>query len=92
MTTQTVGYNKPNPRFKNYRNLFTNLLNINEVTTYYPICSVILTYNSKHALTVTKKGEREYYVKTYSLDTNEQVFEEKIGGGPNDYIKLKEVE
>lgn len=62
------------------------------VTTMYPICSVIITYNSKYAVTVTKKDEKEYFVKMYSLTTYEMEFEEKIGGNENDYIKLKEVE
>jgi len=53
---------------------------------------VIVTYDSKHAITVTKRNDREYYVKSYSLESNELVFEEKIGGAATDYIKLKEVE
>ena len=84
--------NKPNPRFKNYKELFNNLLKSTNVTTMYPICSVIITYDSTKAVTVTKKNEREYYVKMYDLESYEMTFEEKIGGDANDYIKLKEVE
>lgn len=84
--------NRPNPRFKNYRNLFDNLLKISDVTTMYPICSVMITYDSSKAITVTKKDDREYYIKMYSLESYDMVFEEKIGGEPSDYIKLKEVE
>jgi len=58
----------------------------------YPIISCIISYNSKSAITVTKKSEREYYVKQYSLETYQLTFEEKVGGNPNQYIKLKEVE
>ena len=58
----------------------------------YPIVSVIITYDSNYAVTVTKANDREYYVKMYSLTTNELTFEERIGGGETDYIKLKEVE
>lgn len=72
--------------------MFNNLLKQTDVVTMYPICSVIISYDSKHAITVTKKSEKEYYVKMYSLSTFELVFEEKIGGNENDYIKLKEVE
>ena len=55
-------------------------------------------------MTVTKANDREYYVKMYSFESDskegkksenaspEPCFEEKIGGGANDYIKLKEVE
>jgi len=41
---------------------------------------------------VTKRSEREYYIKQYSLETYKLTFEEKIGGGKEQYIKLKEVE
>jgi len=62
------------------------------VTTLYPIHSVIISYDSTRAITVTKRNEREYYVKMYDLNTYELTFEEKLGGGPEDYIKIKEVE
>ena len=62
------------------------------VMTMYPIVSVMLTYNSKLAVTVTKKNDSEYWIKHYSLETYAQSFEEKVGGDVNDYIKLKEVE
>ena len=58
----------------------------------YPIVSCIITFNSKLAITVTKRNDREYYVKHYSLDRYKQTFEEKVGGKPDSYIKLKEVE
>lgn len=58
----------------------------------YKITSVIISYDSQLAITNTKKNDREYYIKMYSLSTNEQIFEEKVGGGPKDYIKVKEVE
>ena len=60
--------------------------------TMWSIVSVIITYNSKHAITVTKKSDEEYYVKQYSLSNYQMIFEEKLGGGEDDYIKLKEVE
>ena len=62
------------------------------VTTLYPIVSCMITYNSVSAVTVTKKDDREYWVKMYSLKTYELTFEEKVGGSKEDYIKLKEVE
>jgi len=68
------------------------LLKSTNVATMYPICSVIITYDSTKAVTVTKKNEREYYVKMYDLESYDMTFEEKIGGGQDSYIKLKEVE
>lgn len=53
---------------------------------------MIVTYDSTKALTVTKKNDCEYWVKQYDLETYELSFEEKIGGSPDDYIKLKECE
>lgn len=55
----------------------------------YPIVSVIISYDSTRAITVTKANEREYYVKMYDLETYELTFEECIKGT---YIKLKDVE
>ena len=77
---------------KNFRDLFENLLDRTEVRTAHSILSIIISYNSKHAVAVTKKDESEYYIQMYSLMTNALVFEERVGGDPNDYIKLKEVE
>ena len=84
--------NKPNPRFKNQKELFNNLLKSTDVTTMYPICSVMISYDSTRAITVTKRNEKEYYIKMYDLESYEMTFEEKIGGNPDNYIKLKEVE
>ena len=58
----------------------------------YPIVSVTVTYDSTKAITVSKKNEREYYVKQYDLETYDMTFEEKIGGSEDSFIKLKEIE
>jgi len=58
----------------------------------YPIVSMIITYDSSKAVTVTKRNDREYYIKQYDLESYDLTFEEKIGGGEDQYIKLKEVE
>lgn len=52
----------------------------------------MLSYDQTSGITVTKKDDREYSVKIYSLITCQLTFEEKIGGKPKNYIKLKEVE
>lgn len=52
----------------------------------------MISYNSKLAITVTKKDDTEYFIKMYDLITYKQTFEEKIGGLEESYIKLKEVE
>lgn len=53
---------------------------------------MIITYDSTRAVTVTKKDDHTYYVKMYSLEDYDLTFEEEIGGEPENYIKLKEVE
>ena len=59
----------------------------------YPIISMLITYDSTRALTVTKKDDRFYYIKMYDLEQYDLTFEECIGTGEKgSYIKFKEVE
>lgn len=60
--------------------------------TMYPIVHVNISYDSTRAITVTKKDDKEFWVKQYDLETYEQTFEEKIGGQPDSFIRTKEVE
>ena len=59
------------------------------VKTMYPITNAMILNDSSRTLTVTKATEREYYIKMYSMETQEIQFEEKIAGN---YIKIKDVE
>jgi hypothetical protein len=83
---------KPNKRFKNFNDLFSGLTKSKNVPTMYPLINCCITYNSKSAVTVTAKNDREYWVKQYNLENYAITFEEKFGGLPDSYIKLKEVE
>lgn len=58
----------------------------------YPIVSMLITYDSTRALTVTKKDDRTYFIKMYDLEEYHLMFEECIGGSKISYIKFKEVE
>ena len=80
---------KGNSRFKNYNGVFQNLIKSTNVLTMYPIVQVFISYDSTRAITVTKKNEREYYVKMYDLETFELTFEECVKGR---FIKLKDIE
>jgi hypothetical protein len=51
-----------------------------------------ISQDSSVAVTVTKADDNESWIKMYSLLTHEVTFEEKIGGGINQVIKVKEVE
>ena len=53
---------------------------------------MIITYDSTRAVTVTKKDDREYFVKMYNIESSQLEIEEKYGGLPDSFIKLKEVE
>lgn len=44
------------------------------------------------AATVTKENDRSYFIKMYNLESYQLCFEEQVGGKPDSYIKLKEIE
>lgn len=83
---------KPNMRFRNYKNIFTNLIKYRSVQTAYPLVSMMISYDSTRAITVTKKADNASILKMYSLKDYEITFHEELGNGPNDYIKCKEIE
>ena len=56
-----------NSNFKNYSNMFDNLTRANAIMTLYPIVSIMITYDSSRAITVTKKNDREYHVDQFDL-------------------------
>lgn len=68
------------------------MLKERRIMTLFPIITCMISYDSTKAICVTKKGEREYCIQMFDLESYTNTFEEKIGGGPNDYIKIKEVE
>ena len=81
-TTGNEIIQKPNVRFKRYSSQFNNLVISHSVPTLYPLVTTSISNDSARVITVTKKSEREYYVKMYNLISKELVFEEKIGGEP----------
>jgi hypothetical protein len=83
---------RPNPRFQNYSSVFQNMVKHKSVQTKWYIMSMIITYDSTKAITVTKQNDWTYFVKQYDLETYEMTFEEQIGGDQKQYLKLKEVE
>jgi hypothetical protein len=71
--------------------VFSNIIKLKPVQTLFPLASMIITFDSKRAVSVTREDDETFYVKQYEL-TGEvvlPVFEEMITGT---YIKLKEVE
>jgi len=92
MKSKGLEVQRPNPQFKNYRDIFSNLMKETNVSTMYPICECIITYDSTRAIVTMKRNDKEYFVKMYGLESYKLTFEEKIGGENSDYIKMKEVE
>jgi hypothetical protein len=82
---------KPNKRFKNFDDVFSGLTISKNVATQYPVVSVLMTYNSKSAITVTKKNDREYFVHLCDLESCAMTFEEIYGGEEDSYIKMNEI-
>jgi hypothetical protein len=83
---------QPNMRFKNYKNVFTNLIKYRSVQTAFPLVSMMISHDSTRALTVTKAGDNRSILKMYSLKDYDITFHEELGNQPNDYIKCKEME
>lgn len=74
---------KPNLRFLHYKSIFQNLVLTQSIVTMYPVIWMTITYDATRAIAVTKKDERESYIRMYSLKNHDLLFTEKIGGGPN---------
>ena len=45
---------RPNPRFKNYADIFKSLVKQQEIPSMYPICSMIITYDSTRVIVVSR--------------------------------------
>ena len=54
---------RANLRFKHYNDIFNAMTKSSKVNTLYPLINCVITYDSYNAITVTKKNEREYYIK-----------------------------
>lgn len=83
---------KPNSFFKNYRQLMNDLVHQRNIKTQFSIVNMGISNDSKAAIAVTKKNDREYYIKMYDIETKDLIFEEVIGGKPDNYIKAKDIE
>ena len=65
---------KPNSKFLNYSENFKNLLSTQPVVTMYPLVSMAISYDSKKALVITKKNDRESWVSMFDLNTGDLTF------------------
>ena len=83
---------KGNTQFKNYRQIFDDMLKESRIITEYPISTCMISYDSKRAVQVQKKGEREYRMQMFDLESYQKTFDEMVGGQEGDYIKIKDIE
>lgn len=82
----------PNPRFQSYTNLFQNFVSSQIIQTQYPVVNCFISFDSEVNIIVSKKSNYEYHISMFDLKTYERIFDEKIGGNPESYIKVKDVE
>ena len=61
------------------------------VPTLYPVVNCVMAYDSSVVIVVSAKNHYECWVKMYDLESHVEVFQEKIGGNPDQYIKIKYV-
>lgn len=83
---------KSNAQFKNYRQIFDDMLKESRIMTEFPILTCMISYDSKRTVQVQKKGEREYRIQMFDLESYEMTFDEAVGGQETDYIKIKDIE
>ena len=79
-------------KWKNYAEVFNNLVEKNEYKTAWPIISMMITYDSTRVIAVTKEDDMSYYIRQFCLFQNKLVVSEKFGGTDDSYIKMKDVE
>lgn len=82
---------KPNPRFKNYTSVFQNLLRSTNVQTKFPIVICKISHDSSKVITLAKSDEHEFFVQMFDVVTAKQIFVERVGGDPRQYIKIDDI-
>jgi len=75
--------------FEQYGSLFQDLTSRSYVTTGKDIVSIIITYDSKHAVAIMSNKPEVFAVKGYDLNTQEEVFVKEFEGV---YIKMNVIE
>ena len=91
--TQKVKH-KVNPNFKNYSRAFKNLTTQTKIMTEHPVISMIISYDSKRVIIVTKINDAHFEVSQYNLAclSFHKTFNEIYGATPDSYIKIKDIE
>jgi hypothetical protein len=53
---------------------------------------MMITYDSSRTIAIQKEDDQSFWISMYSLETYEQTFHELVGGTPESYIKIKDIE
>ena len=56
--------------FKPFAECFTNLTKTKNIMTMYECVSVMITYDSRQVVVVSKKDDTEYYVNFYDINSS----------------------
>ena len=74
-----------------HKNLFRDVVKTESIITDNPLVTMMISFDSKRAISVQCEDEQTSYVEQHDIITGERVFYEKYGGKEESYIKLQEV-
>ena len=78
----------PNHFLSKYKSLFKDLVYTESIVTDHPVVTMLISFDSKRAISVQEKDESESYVAQNDILTGERLFFEKFGGEEDSYIKV----
>lgn len=58
-------------RFKEYKNNFLDMTDRQKIFTHYDVISIIITHDSKQAITVLYQSDKLYYIRLYQLESDD---------------------
>lgn len=73
------------------KDLFRELVKTDSIITEHPVVSMMISFDSKRAISVQKEEDSISYVAQHDILTGERLFYEKFGGEEDSYVKLQEV-
>jgi hypothetical protein len=76
-------------QFNKYGDLFQDLTKRTYIDTIFDVVSMIITYDSKHAIAIVTESDESFQMQGYDLNTNDRVFSVPFTGR---YIKMNLVE
>ena len=84
-STQLEGFDE----FEQYGSLFEDLTTRKNVRTEKNVVSMIISYDSKHAVAITSSEHEKFILQAFDIITKEQVFSKAFEGT---YLKMSCIE